>query len=241
MKIRLLAVLLFLGAFPAFAAESAPPPITKIPLTGFKALFNGKDMKGWHWSRTVRHGSIGGFRVEQGAMALYQEIFGQGGLLMSDKRYKDFELYLEIDMQPNSPGYNSGIFLRSTESGYGYQVELTGGPVTGNMLVEAIAPLSVPAQNAPEKFTQAWKTTGWNSIRVRMIGDAPHMTLWLNDVQMWDVQQTSNSQIAGETDGLIGLQLHWTAPTSAAGGNTNLGNTVPQASVRFRNIFIKEL
>lgn len=240
MKIRLLVALFVLGAARGFAAEPAPAPVTKMSLTGFKSLFNGKDLTGWHWSRTVRHGSIGGFRVEQGAMALYQEVFGQGGLLMSDKRYKDFEFYFEVDMQPGNPGYNSGVFLRSTESGYGYQVELTGGATTGNMLVEAIAPLSVPAQATTAKFNEVWKTTGWNSIRVRMVGDAPHMILWLNDVLMWDVQQTKNSQMAGETDGLLGLQLHWSAPTSAAGGSTNIG-AKPGASVRFRNLFIKEL
>ena len=40
---------------------------------------------------------------------------------MTDKRYKDFELYLETDIPW---GLNSGIFLRSTETGGAYQIEL---------------------------------------------------------------------------------------------------------------------
>jgi formylglycine-generating enzyme required for sulfatase activity len=52
--------------------------------------------------------------VADGALVLEPYPYGQGGLLLSDRSYKDFELYLEA--RPD-PGYNSGIFLRSTEGG----------------------------------------------------------------------------------------------------------------------------
>ncbi len=217
------------------AAQSAPAPVTTIPLTGFKPLFNGKDMTGWHWSRTVRHGSVGGFRVEDGAITLFQQPYGQGGLLITDKVYKNYEIYLETDIQS---GYNSGIFLRSTESGYAYQIELTGDQATTDLMVEAIKPLS--AQGRTTRFSELWKKTGWNSVRVRITGDDPHIVCWLNDTQIWDVQ-VDNAQIAGETDGHIGLQLHWTAPTSAAGGGVNLGSWKPGGSIHYRNVLIKEL
>ena len=48
--------------------------------------------------------------------------------------YKDFDLYLELN--PDA-GFNSGIFLRSTESGSGYQVEVVApGESTGNLIGE---------------------------------------------------------------------------------------------------------
>ncbi len=235
MKIRHCLALLLLGAVSAFAAEPAPAPMTKLPLTGFKPLFNGKDMKGWHWSRTVRHGSVGGFRIEGGAMTLFQNPYGQGGLLMTDKRYKNFEFYVETDIQPF---YNSGLFLRSSESGYAYQLELTGGQSTTDLMVESLKPLSAPGRTT--RFAELWNPNGWNSVRVRMVGDDPLITCWLNDVQLWEVQ-VNNSQIAGETDGFIGLQLHWTAPTSEAGSSMALTSWKPNGALRFRNLFIKEL
>lgn len=235
MKIRCLIALILLGALRGFAAESAPAPMTKIPLTGFTSLFNGKDMKGWHWSRTVRHGTVGGFRIEGGAMALFQNPFGQGGLLLTDKRYKNFEFYVETDIQP---GFNSGIFLRSTVSGYAYQIELTGGQSTTDLMVESYKPLS--AQGRTTRFAELWNPTGWNSVRIRMTGDDPTITCWLNDTQLWEVK-VNNAQIAGETDGFIGLQLHWTFPTSVTGNTMALTSWKPDGVLRFRNIFVKEL
>jgi hypothetical protein len=235
MKTRILVSLLLLGALRGFAAEPAPAPMTKIPLTGFTSLFNGKDMKGWHWSRTVRHGTVGGFRIEGGAMALFQNPFGQGGLLLTDKRYKNFEFYVETDIQP---GFNSGIFLRSTVSGYAYQLELTGGQSTTDLMVESYKALS--AQGRTTRFAELWNPNGWNSVRVRMTGDDPTITCWLNDTQLWEVQ-VNNAQIAGETDGFIGLQLHWTFPTSVTGSTMALTSWKPDAVLHFRNIFVKEL
>src|SRR4051812_19335854 len=81
---------------------------------GFIPLFNGKDLSGWHVSRTDHHGSTPNVAVESGVLQLRQSPYGQGGLLLTDKRYQDFELYIEA----KAPwGCNSGIFLRSTEGG----------------------------------------------------------------------------------------------------------------------------
>ena len=52
-----------------------------------------------------------------------------------------------------------------------------------------------------------------------MVGDTPHVTLWINDVQMWDVTETKNDMIAQATEGMIALQCHWTALYSPAAGN----------------------
>lgn len=233
-RLSFLALLLTLGAPLAFAAAAPAAPLTKLPLTGFTALFNGRGTAGWHFSRTVHHGSVGRATVEDGAIVLRQEPFGQGGLFLTDKRYRDFELYLETDI---NPGYNSGIFFRSTEGGSAYQIELTGAASTGNLLGENLA-LSQAAQAT--RLNEVWKTGEWNSFRLRVTGDAPKITLWINDVQMWEVQQPKNDKVAGEVDGFIGLQLHWTAPTSAAGGSMGPTTWKPGGALRFRNLFLKE-
>src|SRR5690606_24692554 len=101
----------------------------------FKPIFNGKDLKGWHISRTSHQGTTGNFYVEDGAIALKQNPYGQGGVLLTDKKYKDFELYVEVKADSFC---NGGIFLRSTESGQAYQVELANPGGTGALLGEAM-------------------------------------------------------------------------------------------------------
>lgn len=223
------AAILVLGST-AVSAQTAGVP------EGFKPIFNGKNLEGWHLSKTNHHGSTGNAYVENGAIVLKQRPFGQGGLLLSDKKYHNFDLYLEVK---EISGCNSGLFLRSTEGGSAYQIELDQTRGNGNLLGEMMK-VTKPAR-APD-IAQAWRYDEWNSIRVRMVGDAPHITLWVNGVQMWDVEEPVNDKIAGEADGRIGLQLHWFSPYEPAQGAGNMANMWrPDAAYRFRSIAIKEL
>ncbi len=204
---------------------------------GFVSIFDGKTLQGWHISRTTHQGTTLGCNVKDSAIVISQNPFGQGGVLLSDKKYKNFDLYLEAKVDSMT---NGGIFIRSSESGIAYQVEIdenSGG--TGNLLGERM-PVSKSA--VAEQRAKVWKANDWNSFRIRMTGDTPHITLWINDVQMWDVQQPKNDFIAGATTGMIGLQSHWTALYSPASGEWNgLTLWAPGAVHRFRNIAIKEL
>jgi hypothetical protein len=205
---------------------------------GLTPIFNGRTTDGWHWGRTVHHGTTAIAKVEDGALVLQPFPFGQGGLLLTDKSYKDFDLYLEMKPDPN---YNSGIFLRSTEGGSAYQIELqVPGNSTGRLLGEQLK-LTPPQYIGPQRdVSSVWKDGEWNSMRIRMVGEAPHMTLWVNGEQLWEAQAVKNDQIGGLYGGMIGLQLHWSSTyTEAAGGNG--GNGVPWAVQRFRNIAIKEI
>jgi hypothetical protein len=203
---------------------------------GFRPLFNGKDLSGWHLSRTDHHGSTPLAGVEDGVLYLKQSPYGQGGLLLTDKRYRNFELYIEV----KAPwGCNSGIFLRSTEGGSAFQIELDQGRGTGNLLGENLN-ISQPAKAAG--LPGIWKESDWNSFRVRIEGAAPHISEWVNGVQMWSVQELRNDKIADETDGMIGLQAHWVSTYQPAEGSFNLpGSWKPGAAYQFRNIAIRVL
>ncbi len=204
--------------------------------SGFTSLFNGKNLKGWHTSRTSHQGTTGNFHVEDGTITLKQNPFGQGGVLLTDKKYKNFELYVEVKIDSFC---NGGIFLRSTESGQAYQIELEIPGATGDLFGER---LSISQSAKAEKMQSVWKANDWNSFRVRMTGDVPHLTLWINDVQMWDVTEPKNDFTAGASEGMIGLQSHWSATYSAMPGGFNMpGAWRPNAAHRFRNIAIKEI
>ena len=84
---------------------------------GFKSIFNGKNLKGWHISRTTHQGTTPDFRVENGILLVTQRPYGQGGVLLTDKKYKNFEVYLEITIDSFT---NGGIFIRSSQSGIAY-------------------------------------------------------------------------------------------------------------------------
>ena len=210
--------------------------VAQVP-AGYKPIFNGKNLKGWHISRTTHQGTTPGVRVADGANVITQQPFGQGGVLLSDKKYKNFDLYLEAKIDSFT---NGGIFIRSSESGIAYQIELDDAAgSTGNLLGERM-PVS-QSMRATER-TKVWRPNDWNSFRIRMVGDIPHITLWINGVQMWDVTQPKNDFTAGATTGMIGFQSHWTTLFSPAEVSWNiLDSWAPGAVHRFRNISIKEL
>ena len=58
---------------------------------GFTSIFNGKDTAGWHVSRTNHHGTMPLFRVLDGILVGTQDPPGKGGILLTDKKYKNVE------------------------------------------------------------------------------------------------------------------------------------------------------
>lgn len=203
---------------------------------GFKSLFNSKNLKGWHISRSSHQGTVGNFFVENGAITLQQNPYGQGGVLLTDKKFKDFELYLEVKIDSFC---NGGIFLRSTETGQAYQIELATPGGLGSLFGEA---MQISKSAEAKDIAKVWKAGDWNSFRVRMVGEVPQISLWVNDIFMWEVTQPKNDFTAGEVEGMIGLQSHWTALYQPIPGGFNMPAAWrPGAAHRFRNLAIREI
>jgi hypothetical protein len=224
-------LLLLAGAAPLSAQ------VGRIP-EGFTPLFNGRDLTGWHVSRTTHHGTTPRITVEDGAIVMRQRPYGQGGLLLTDRRYRNFELYLEA--RPDW-GTNGGVFFRSTEGGSAYQIELEGGGTggTGSLFGEM---LRISREARPAAIDKVWKPDAWNSMRLRVTGNVPRVTLWINGVQMWDVTEARNDLIADATEGMIALQLHWSATYTPVRDAFEMSESwKPGAAHRYRNIGIKEL
>jgi rhodanese-related sulfurtransferase len=89
---------------------------------GFESIFDGKTLKGWHVSGKTGHSRAstnmtgGKWVVENGAIVGSQDIPGNGGIVITDEQFGDFEVVLEMN---NDFGPDSGLFLRSTEDGQG--------------------------------------------------------------------------------------------------------------------------
>lgn len=194
------------------------------PPAGFKKIFNGKDLKGWHISQVNHHGNTQ-WRVEKGVLLGTQDKKGNGGILLTDKKYKNFEVYIELN--PDF-GCDSGLFLRSSEKGEAYQVMLdylengNVGGIYGERLKDV---KGTPSKN----WEKHWKKGEWNALRARIEGDVPHIQVWINGVQVTDWTDTANHAIDAATEGMIAVQVH--------AGN----RWVDGGYHRFRNIAVKEL
>ncbi len=233
------------------------PPV-KVP-DGFTPIFNGQNLTGWHASRTNIHGTTPNFYVQDGMILGTQSPFGGGGILLTDKTYKNFELYMEV--RPDY-GCDSGIFFRCTEEGHCYQITmdyLPGGSM-GSLITEQIRsavprapagapgaargaapararatpvvggiPLGSTTPNGEAAWMKAWKREAWNTVRLRVEGDIPHVQVWINDQLITDAQETTNRAEGGIVDGPLAIQLH---------GGTRW---VPGGFWRWRNIGIKVL
>ena len=85
---------------------------------GWHELFDGKTLTGWHKNpKKIGHGTGGQWTVEtDGVLAGEQDPpgSGNGGILLTDHKFGDFELSLEL--KPTW-GVDSGVFLRCTDGG----------------------------------------------------------------------------------------------------------------------------
>lgn len=239
---RLAIVTILAVAAPCVAAAQVPAPPTQGSTTaapafyvppadagptvpaGFTPIFNGKDLTGWHVSRTNHHGTTPDYRVLHGVIVGTQSPRGKGGILLTDKKYKDLEVYMEV--KPDW-GCDSGLFLRSSEAGEAYQVTLDylpgggmggiygerltgvsgGGPGAENLTAEQ---RGERARQRSAGWQKAWKREAWNSVRARIEGEVPHLTVWINDQLVTDFTDTANHAANGATDGMIAIQMHYT-------------------------------
>ena len=212
----------------------------------YDVIFNRADLDGWHISRTSFHGSTPNFFVVNGIIIGAQNPVGGGGILLTDKKYKNFDLYMEV--KPDW-GCDGGIFVRSAEDGTTYQITmdyLPGGSI-GSVIGERISigpprpdmsnmtpaerqkMMEARRQSGPS-WQKVWKREDWNAIRIRVEGTAPHIQVWINDEQISDFQDVANNAKNGAEEGHIALQVH---------GHTD--RWLPGGFHRYRVIAIKEL
>ena len=207
---------------------------------GFQKLFDGKDLKGWHISEVNHHGNTKAWKVEPGGvLTVTQDRPGNGGILLTDKKYRNFEVSLEVN--PDF-GCDGGLFLRSTEKGEAYQVMLDyleGGNMGGiyGEGLKGLGPNAGTGKRMDREWQKYWKKGEWNQIRARMEGDVPHIQVWMNGTQIVDWTDSENRLPGGAVDGMIAVQSHMSSPDPAKKGN----RWVPGGYHRFRNIAVKEL
>lgn len=220
------AIILSLLCVPALAQTSAVPD-------GFTAIFNGKDLSGWHGSPHLDPRKYPDAVKEKGEQwqkdmethwtiqdgALVND--GKGVYLTTDKEYGDIELLLEYKTVARA---DSGIYLRGTP-----QVQIwdyTDEKKFGIGSDKGSGGLWNSSKGAPGKdpLVLADKPFGeWNSFRIMQVG--ARTSVWLNDQLVVDKAIMENfwdrkSPLFAR--GSIQLQTH--------GGE-----------IQWRNIFVREI
>lgn len=204
---------------------------------GFVPIFNGKDLSGWHISEVNRHGNTDAWTVKDGVLSGTQKPVKNGGVLLTDKKYRDFEI--SLDIWPDW-GCDGGVLLRSNEEGQAYQVMidyLEGGNVSG-VHGEGLKQYGFQfdkgqVRRREKNWKQFWKANGWNHLRARIQGQPAHVEVWLNGQPVVDWTDYKNHLPNNAEEGMIGLQVHRSGDTWS--------RWTPGGFHRFRNIRIKEL
>jgi hypothetical protein len=235
----------------------ASPAFAEPAQGAWKTLFDGKTLTGWHVSTATSHSNTskntsgGKWEVVDGAIVGSQDIPGNGGIIITDEKFGDFEVVIEMR---NDFGPDSGLFLRSTEDGKAYQAMIdyyAGGNLMGiygeglggnphmrnfsftdkvteikdGMVGGAKSPLLI----LPEAWPSFWKADQWNELRARITGgDKPTITTWINGVKIMEYTDTEARHPA---TGGIALQVH-------GGGKPE---DYKGKFVRYRNIRVKAL
>ena len=118
MRTLLVTSTLVLIASTALAADFPRELLTEI---GFEQIFDGKSLQGWHVSTQTGHSSAsmhtsgGRWRLEDEAIVGSQDIPGNGGIILTNRQFGNFEVIVEMK---NDYGPDSGLFLRSNRARY---------------------------------------------------------------------------------------------------------------------------
>jgi hypothetical protein len=218
--------------------------------SGFVPIFDGQTLKGWHISGKTGHSGASGHKsggrwvVEDGAIVGTQDIPGNGGIIITDEAYGDFEIVLEMR---NDYGPDSGLFLRSTEDGKAWQAMIdyhNGGNLMGiygeglggepsvrnftfldqvTRIETNAAPVAFPL--LVESWPSFWKHGQWNELRARIENNPPHIVTWINGVKFMEWQE---KEVRHPATGGIALQVHG-------------GGDFTKQFVRYKNIRVKKL
>ncbi len=242
----------FLPIAVLLAARSLPAADS--PDEGWRVLFDGTSLKGWHVSAKTGHSAASKFQsggkwvIEEGAIVGSQDIPGNGGILLTDETFADFEVVLEMK---NDFGPDSGLFLRSTEDGTAYQAMIdyhAGGNLMGiygegklggkpaiatfsfkNSVTEIVerkpAEAKVPLPVLPAAWPFFWRHGQWNELRARIVANPPTITTWINGVKFAEWTETTRRH---PDAGSIAVQVHG-------------GGDFTKQFVRYRNIRVKVL
>ena len=188
---------------------------------GWKNLFDGTTLKGWH-----RIGGAARYHVEKGVVVGTAVPGTQNSFLATKQHYGDFILEFETQIHPL---LNSGVQFRSHSRDdfnngrvHGYQIEIDGSSRSwsGGIYEEGRRGWLYNLNRNPQA-RQAFRPSEWNHMRIEAVGTS--IRTWVNGIPAAHLID----EVASE--GYIALQVHSIADDV----------TEKNLQVRWRNIRIR--
>ena len=206
-------------AFAAVAQDGEPD------LSKFTSIFDGKTREGW---QSFSEYAGGEWTVEDGSIVGRQSEGGGGGLMVTDKLYKSYELYGEVF---TTWPLDTGFFLRILPERRHYQITIDYRPTGEVGAVYGPFPGGGGGyfQHCPAGLSH-WNPYEYNKMLVRIENNPPRIQVWVNGEKINDYQDLFyDNKPAFPDSGHVGIQVH-------AGESWGQGS-----KVAFRNLMIREL
>ena len=168
--------------------------------TGWRNLFNGKNLDGWKQLNGQAK-----YSVENGVLVGETVLNSPNSFLCTSETFSDFILEYEAKVDTN---LNSGVQIRSEsypayQNGrvHGYQVEIDpSSRAWSGGLYDESRRLWLYSLERNEKGRKAFKNNQWNKFRVEAIGSS--IRVWVNGVPCVDLIDDMTPK------GFVGLQVH---------------------------------
>ena len=221
----------------ASSAPAASAPAPSAPASGFRPIFNGKDLTGWYGLNPHSVMKLEGAKKDEALKKMREEFaehwkvengelvnIGTGPYATTEEEFGDIEFLIEYK---TVAGADSGIYMRATP-----QVQIWDK----NQVFDPAKPTRRPHLGSGGLFNNTPDTPGrdplvvadkpfgeWNSFRIRQIG--ARTWVWLNDQLVVDGAPLENYPDKTQplpTKGPIMLQTH--------GGE-----------IRWRNLQVREI
>jgi hypothetical protein len=176
---------------------------------GFRPLFNGKDLSGWHLRNPQAHHT---WSVENGILKNVITKGVHGTDLVSDEKFLNFTVKYEYMVPDNS---NSGFYLRGRQ-----EIQILGDYASGTATLTGNG--SIYNFKAPDKFISK-PGDQWQTAEATIIGN--RITVVMNGVKIHD-----NVECNRPTGGELDNKVDQPGPILLQGDH---------GTVSFRNIVIK--
>ena len=202
---------------------------------GWKLLFDGKSLKGWHNFLSKGIGSA--WAVREGAIHLDKTVKKDGGDIVTDDEFENFELSLEWKIAPCG---NSGIMFNVVESPEYKYVWQTGPEM--QVLDNSCHPdAKIEKHRAGNLYdliaspTESVKPANeWNLVKI--ISNKGHLEFWLNGVK-----QVETTMFTPEWEAMISNSKFKDMPGFGRFKKGKISLQDHGDLVWYRNIKIKEL
>ncbi len=163
---------------------------------GFRPLFDGRSLKGWHVAGKEK------WVVENGEVVAQCRQNAEYCYLLTDEQYGDF--HARVKFLYESQTGNSGFFFRSSIRGVdinGPQAEISCKPGQHTGLIYAPGRGWLNMHQWDERKDATYRVKDWNTLEVRAIGG--HIIVHLNGYLISDIV---DEKIPPE--GMFALQMH---------------------------------